>query len=131
MTKVLLEAKIELAFEKEVDLAMFAVVETGGKQYKVKENMTLDVEKIDLPEGESVVLDRVLMVKDDGNLLVGTPYIQGAKVIAKVLKHFKGEKIRVFKYKPKKNYRRRKGHRQLLTRLSIEKIEIGGDSNGS
>lgn len=106
---------------------MLAVVETGGKQYKVKEKDIIDVEKIDSPEGATIALDKVLFVDDGSQHLVGSPYLPEAKVIARVLKHFKGEKIRVFKYKPKNNYRRRKGHRQLLTRLLIEKIELGGE----
>ncbi len=106
---------------------MLAVVETGGKQYKVKEKDVIEVEKIDSPEGATITLDKVLLVDSGSQHLIGSPYLPEAKVVAKVLKHLKGEKIRVFKYKPKKNYRRRKGHRQLLTRLLIEKIELGGE----
>ncbi|MBC7328017.1 50S ribosomal protein L21 [bacterium] len=106
---------------------MLAVVETGGKQYKVKENDIIEVEKLDSPEGVSITLDKVLFVDTGSEHLIGSPYLTSARVIAKVLQHFKGEKIRVFKYRAKKNYRRRKGHRQQLTRLLIEKIEIGGD----
>jgi len=106
---------------------MLAVVETGGKQYKVKENDIIEVEKIDSPEGATVFLDKVLFLDSGSQHLIGSPYLPEVKVVARVLKHFKGEKIRVFKYRPKTNYRRRKGHRQLLSRLLIERIELGGE----
>lgn len=102
---------------------MYAVIETGGKQYKVAEGDTIYVEKLAAPVGEQVVLDRVLLVNKDGNVVVGTPVVANAKVTAKVEEHGKGEKIIVFKYKPKKNYRRKTGHRQPFTKLLIEKIE--------
>jgi large subunit ribosomal protein L21 len=111
---------------KEV-LFMQAIIETGGKQYKVKEHDIIEVEKINSPEGATISLDKVLFLDTGSEHIVGSPYVPEARVIAKVLKHLKAKKILVFKYKPKKNYRRRKGHRQLLTRLAIEKIEIGGD----
>lgn len=106
---------------------MFAVVETGGKQYKVQEKDIIEVEKIEFPEGATIALDKVLFLDNGSERIIGTPYLSGVKVYARVLRHFKGEKIRVFKYRPKKNYRRRKGHRQLFTRLLIEKIELGGE----
>jgi len=102
---------------------MYAVIETGGKQYKVAEGDAIYVEKLAAPVGEQVVLDRVLLVNKDGNVVVGTPVVANAKVTAKVEEHGKGEKIIVFKYKPKKNYRRKTGHRQPFTKLLIEKIE--------
>lgn len=102
---------------------MYAVIETGGKQYKVAEGDAIYVEKLAAPVGEQVVLDRVLLVNKDGNVVVGTPVVANAQVTAKVEEHGKGEKIIVFKYKPKKNYRRKTGHRQPFTKLLIEKIE--------
>lgn len=102
---------------------MYAIIETGGKQYKVSEGDVLRVEKLDVPEGATVTLDRVLAVGKDGELTVGTPLVENAKVSAKVQKHAKGKKVIVFKYKPKKNYRRKQGHRQPFTQLVIEKIE--------
>lgn len=102
---------------------MYAVVETGGKQYKVSEGDVIDVERLDAGKGETVVLDKVHLVSEDGNLKVGTPHVEGAKVTAKVASVGKQRKILVFKYKPKKNYRKRYGHRQPYTRLVIEKIE--------
>lgn len=101
---------------------MYAIIETGGKQYKVQEGDVLFLEKIASKDGETVVFDKVLAVSDGGNLTVGTPTVAGASVSAKVLGHGKGEKIIVFKYKPKKGYRRKQGHRQPYTKVQIEKI---------
>ena len=91
------------SLDKEVD-QVYAVVETGGKQYRVAEGDTLFVEKLSVEEGQEVVLDRVLLVSKDGETKVGAPYVQGAKVVAKAVKQGKGRKIIVFKYKAKKNY---------------------------
>jgi len=102
---------------------MYAIIETGGKQYRVSEGDTLFVEKLPAETGETYVLDRVLAVEKDGQLKVGTPVVEGARVVCKVEKHGRGKKIIVFKYKPKKNYRRKKGHRQPFTRIVVEKIE--------
>lgn len=102
---------------------MYAVVETGGKQYRVAEGDVIEVERLDAPAGETVVLDRVHLVSNESGIKVGKPLIEGAKVTAKVKAVGKQPKILVFKYKPKKNYRRRYGHRQPFTRLVIEKIE--------
>lgn len=102
---------------------MYAVVTTGGKQYKVQEGDVLFVEKLEA-EVESVVeLTEVLAVSKDGEIKVGTPVVEGAKVVAKVLAQGKAKKVVVFKYKPKKDYRRKNGHRQPYTKLVIEKIE--------
>lgn len=102
---------------------MYAVVETGGKQYRVAPGDVIDVELLDASEGDTVELDKVHLVADENGVKVGTPHVQGAKVTAKVQAVGKQPKILVFKYKPKKNYRRRYGHRQPFTRLLIEKIE--------
>ncbi len=102
---------------------MYAIIETGGKQYRVSEGDTLFVEKLPAETGETYIMDRVLAVEKDGQLKVGTPVVEGARVICKVEKHGKGKKIIVFKYKPKKNYRRKKGHRQPFTKVVVEKIE--------
>lgn len=102
---------------------MIAVIETGGKQYRVAPGDVIDVEKLAVEEGAEVVLDRVLLVSNDDGVKVGTPHVEGAKVVAKVAGHGKGKKILVFKFKPKKRYRRRMGHRQPYTRLRIESIQ--------
>ena len=102
---------------------MFAVIETGGKQYKVAEQDIIFVEKLDAAEGEEVAFDSVLAISDGAGLKVGTPAIEGAKVTAKVLKNGKGKKIVVFKYKPKKNEKKKIGHRQPFTKVQILKIE--------
>ncbi|MDH7478450.1 MAG: 50S ribosomal protein L21 [Syntrophomonadaceae bacterium] len=102
---------------------MYAIIETGGKQYRVKAGDTLKVEKLMAAEGELVEFDRVLAVGQGDEVKVGTPLVAGAKALARVLEHGRGEKIIVFKYKPKKNYRRKQGHRQPYTKLVIEKIE--------
>lgn len=101
---------------------MYAIVETGGKQYRVQEGDTLFVEKLEANEGELVILDNVLAVSKEGKLTVGAPAVEGAKVEAKVVKQGKNKKIIVFKYKAKKNYRKKQGHRQPYTKLIIEKI---------
>jgi large subunit ribosomal protein L21 len=101
---------------------MYAVIRTGGKQYTVREGETLDVELLPTPAGESVELSEVLMLGEDGDITVGTPVVAGAKVVAEVLEHGKGDKIIVFKYKAKTRYRKKIGHRQRYTRLAIKQI---------
>ncbi|EGL81610.1 50S ribosomal protein L21 [Caldalkalibacillus thermarum TA2.A1] len=101
---------------------MYAIIETGGKQYKVEEGTELYVEKLNAAEGETVTFDTVLLVNKDGEVKVGTPTVDGATVTGKVLEHGKGKKIIVYKYKPKKNYRRKQGHRQPYTKVKIESI---------
>lgn len=103
---------------------MYAVIETGGKQYRVSEGDVLRVERVSAGPGESVEFDRVLVVSDeDGGVKVGAPHVPGAKVVASVIAHGKARKIFVFKYKAKKNYRRRYGHRQPYTEVRVQKIE--------
>lgn len=101
----------------------YAIIATGGKQYRVSEGDEVLVEKLDIAEGEKVVFDQVLAVIKKGELVVGTPMVSGAKVTGKVVEHGKGDKILVFKYKAKSNYRRRQGHRQPFTKVVIEKIK--------
>ncbi len=105
---------------------MYAVIETGGKQYRVQEGSVVKVEKLDVGEGEPVEFDRVLMIRSDSGTVVGSPYVEGAKVQAKVLQTAKSRKVLVFKMKPRKGYRRLKGHRQYYTKVLIEKISSGG-----
>lgn len=102
---------------------MYAVVVTGGKQYKVQQGDTLYIEKLNAEPGQKVELTDVLMVEKDGQVTVGTPKVDGVKVVLDVVRHGKGKKIIVFKYKAKKNYRRKNGHRQPFTQVVVEKIE--------
>ena len=102
---------------------MYAIIQTGGKQYRVSEGDVLSIEKLTAAEGEEVVFDQVLTVVSDGDIKIGKPVVEGAKVTAKVVEHGKGEKILVFKYKAKSNYRKRQGHRQPYTKVEISKIE--------
>jgi len=101
---------------------IYAIIETGGKQYKVSPGQTIDVERLDVAEGDTVELDRVLLIAEGDQVTVGKPTIEGAKVIATSQGEGKGKKIIVFKYKPKVRYRRKMGHRQLHTRLTVDKI---------
>ena len=102
---------------------MYAIIKTGGKQYKVAEGDVIMVEKLSATEGEAVVFDEVLTVVNDGDVKVGKPVVEGAKVTGKVEAQGKDKKILVFKYKAKSNYRKRQGHRQPFTKVVIEKIE--------
>ena len=104
---------------------MYAIVETGGKQYKVSAGAIMDVELLSAGAGDQVELDRVLMVKDGEQSLIGTPTVEGAVVKATVLDEVKGPKVRTFKYRGTK-YRRRRGHRQHYTRLQVDDIVVGG-----
>jgi len=101
---------------------MYAVIETGGKQYRVQEGDVVFVEKLHASEGEKVEFDKVLLFSNEGNLSAGKPYIEGAKVEGTVVEHGKAKKIIVFKYKAKKNERKKKGHRQPFTKVQIDKI---------
>lgn len=103
---------------------MYAVIETGGKQYKVSEGDVIFIEKLEAAEGEAVTFDKVLVVADGEKVNVGAPVVAGASVTAKVEKQGKAKKIYVFKMKRKKNYRRKKGHRQPFTKVTIEKINF-------
>lgn len=100
---------------------MYAIIETGGKQYKVSEGDVVYIEKLAVNEGDAVKFDKVLAVGGD-NAVIGTPVVEGASVDAKVLAQGKGKKIIVFKYKPKKGSKTKQGHRQPFTKVQIEKI---------
>ncbi|AZK46503.1 50S ribosomal protein L21 [Paenibacillus lentus] len=102
---------------------MYAIIETGGKQYRVQEGDVLYIEKLNAEDGTSVTFDRVLAVSKGEGLVAGTPVVAGASVTAKVEKHGKGRKVVVYKYKPKKNYHKKQGHRQPYTKVTIEKIQ--------
>ncbi|MFT8871514.1 MAG: 50S ribosomal protein L21 [Sporolactobacillus sp.] len=100
---------------------MYAIIETGGKQLKVEEGQSITVEKLPAGAGDTVTFDKVLFIGGD-DVKVGTPTIEGATVMAKVVEHGRDKKIIVFKFKKRKNYRRKQGHRQPFTKLTIEKI---------
>ena len=102
---------------------MYAVIEACGKQYKVTKGDVVFFEKLDVEEGKKVTFDKVVLVSDEGKVEVGAPYVKGIKVEGKVVAHGKGKKIIVFKYKPKKNYRRKQGHRQPYTKVEITDIK--------
>ena len=101
---------------------MYAVIKTGGKQYQVEEGDILKIEKLDIEEGTTFDFEEVLLVSNDGDVKVGSPLVEGAKVNAEVLEHGKNKKIVVFKYKPKKGYSKKQGHRQPYTRVRINSI---------
>ncbi len=102
---------------------MYAIIKTGGKQYRVAEGDQIFVEKLPADVEAEVVFDEVLAVVNDGDVKVGAPVVDGAKVTAKVVEQGKEKKVLIFKYKSKSNYRRRQGHRQPYTKVVIEKIE--------
>ncbi len=104
---------------------MFAVIETGGRQYKVAPGTAVNVDRLPIEPGTTVEFDRVLMVGEEGRVTVGNPVVPNAKVLAHVLEHGRDEKIVVFRYKAKSNYRRRTGHRQPHTRVRITEILPG------
>jgi large subunit ribosomal protein L21 len=101
---------------------VYAVVQTGGKQYRVSVGDTIQVERLDAEPGTEVALDRVLMVADSDDVTIGTPVVEGAKVLASVDDHVKGKKVRIFKMRAKKRYRKAMGHRQRYTTLTITDI---------
>jgi large subunit ribosomal protein L21 len=103
---------------------MYAIIKTGGKQYQVSEGDVISVEKLNGANGETIVFDEILVVSKDGELQIGAPVVTGAKVEGKVVQQGKEKKVIVFKYKPKKDYRKKQGHRQPFTRIKIEKISL-------
>jgi len=109
---------------------MYAIIEVGGKQYSVKKDDIIEVEKQDAPEGKEITLDKVLLVSKDKKVEIGTPYIKEAKVVTAVLKQIKAKKVISFKYRRRKSSDWKKGHRQQLTRLKIKEIEISASVSG-
>ena len=103
---------------------MYAIFQTGGKQYKVAEGDIIYIEKLDAEEGSAVQFDQVLMVAKDDSVLVGNPTIAGAIISGKLEKHGRGKKIIVYKYKRRKNYHKKQGHRQPFSKVVIEKITV-------
>lgn len=103
---------------------MYAIIENGGKQYKVSKGDTFQVEKIAAEEGSIISDSKVLLISDGRSFKVGKPYVEGVEVSLKVLGHGKGDKILVYKFKAKKNYRRKQGHRQPFTEVQVESISV-------
>lgn len=102
---------------------MYAVIETGGKQYRVQEGDVVSVEKLGINEGETVEFDKILVYSDGNEVKVGTPVVENAKVTGSVVENGKGKKVIIFKYKAKKDFRKKRGHRQPYTKVKIDKIE--------
>jgi large subunit ribosomal protein L21 len=103
---------------------VYAIVECGGRQYRAEEGHSFIVEKLPYEVGEKIELDRVLLISDEGEVNIGQPAVDGALVKATVVEQFRGKKIFVWKYRPRKRYRRRQGHRQSYTRLLVDEIII-------
>jgi large subunit ribosomal protein L21 len=101
---------------------MYAIIKTGGKQYKVEEGQIVKIEKLPFDEGENVEFDRVMAVADDEDVDFGRPYVEDAKVTGKVIEQGKNKKVIIFKYKPKKRHRKKTGHRQPYTKVKIQSI---------
>ena len=104
---------------------MYAVIKTGGKQYRVQEGDSLRVEKLNAEQGDTVEFDQVLLVGEGGDVTVGTPFVAGGKVTAEVAEQGKARKIEVIKFKRRQGYRRKQGHRQLFTRVKVTGIQAG------
>ena len=108
---------------------MYAIVEIAGQQFKVEKDQQIFVHRLQAKEGSKVDFDQVLLMDDSGKVIIGAPVIKGAKVTAKVLEHLKDDKVIVFKKKRRKGYKIKNGHRQYLTKLEIQKIDIKDSSN--
>ena len=104
---------------------MYAIIKAAGKQYRVAQNDVIAIDKLAVNEGDDITLDEVMLVSGDDGVKIGAPYVEGAAVLATVVRHFKGRKIRGFTYKPKKDERRRYGHRQQMTSVAIKEIKVG------
>ena len=104
---------------------MYAVIQTGGKQYRVSEGTILKVEKLPADEGASIEIDKVLMVADGDDVKVGAPYVEGGKVTATVRSHGRGKKVQIIKFKRRKHHLKRQGHRQAYTELEVTGISAG------
>lgn len=105
---------------------MYAVIETGGKQYRVQEGDVITIEKLNVAAGDEIAFDRVLLLNDGATVQVGTPILESARVFGSVVENGKGEKVIIFKYKAKKDYRKKQGHRQPYTMVKIESLSADG-----
>jgi large subunit ribosomal protein L21 len=113
---------------KENRFKMFAVIKSGGRQYKVSVGETLEVNRLAVDDGEQVTFDEVLLISDENGSMIGTPFVENASVLATAVERTRGEKLIVFRYKAKKRFRHKRGHRQELTLLSIDDIVANGKS---
>lgn len=109
----------------------YAIIETGGTQLRVEPGRFYDVNRLAVDEDGSLTIDRVLFIENDGDVTVGQPTVEGASIEAKVLKHMRGRKVLVYKMKPKKKTRKKRGHRQELTRILVNSITLNGQSIGA
>jgi len=110
---------------------MYAIIETGGKQYRVEPNEVFMVEKLDVANGDVVEFDKVALIQEEGTVRVGKPWVEGAKVVCRVLKaEGKDRKIVIFTYKAKENIKRKKGHRQRFTQVKVEQIAMASGTEG-
>ena len=123
-----LESGSARGWERRMTKVMFAVIKSGGRQYKVSVGQTLEVNRLPVEVGEQVHFNEVLLISDANNTMIGTPLVDNATVLATATKQGRGEKLIVFRYKPKKRIRHRRGHRQELTILTIDDIVAGGKS---
>ena len=110
-------------------MTSYAIIETGGKQLRVEPGRFYDVERLAAEPDTQITIDKVLFVQDDGTISIGQPLVEGATVEATVMSHLRGRKIIVYKMRPKKKTRKKQGHRQELTRLMIDSINLGGSSS--
>jgi len=122
------ESDLARGWERRMTKVMFAVIKSGGRQYKVSVGQTLEVNRLPVEVGEQVHFNEVLLISDANNTMIGTPLVDNATVLATATKQGRGEKLIVFRYKPKKRIRHRRGHRQELTILTIDDIVAGGKS---
>ncbi|MCL2073046.1 MAG: 50S ribosomal protein L21 [Marinilabiliaceae bacterium] len=104
---------------------MYAIVEIAGHQFKIEEGRKIYVDQLEAEEGDDVVFEEVLLTDNNGDIKVGTPHVEGVRITAKVLEHVKGDKIIVFKKKRRKGFKKKRGHRQYLSQIQIEKIIVG------
>ncbi len=112
-------------------VVMYAVIETGGKQHRVKPGQVLEVDRLPQARGSEITFGRVLMLVDGDQVTTGTPVVPGVRVAATVMAHPRGRKVLVGKFRPKKRYRRRVGHRQPLSRVRVDRIDMEGASHGA
>ena len=110
---------------------MFAIIKTGGKQYLVSPGTKIKIEKIDKKEGTEVSFSEILLLQKDGTVEIGNPLVKGAKVIGKILRHGRNKKVTIFKYKPKKRYKVKRGHRQPFTEVQISQILFSSSDKAS